>query len=182
MRRGGAADRRAAGLRRLRAGRAARRRGAPASVSRAAVKSRSASRSAQHLLQVMDHATLTDNTGRRRTSARRCADHDVERRVAELSARSFGFGIGDDAAPQPRRAGRRTPSSACSAPSSATGSTRRAFLRLTPRVMETIVEKFILQLEAQLSERRVEISLVPGTRLAGDEGLRPDLWRAPPRA
>jgi ATP-dependent Clp protease ATP-binding subunit ClpA len=35
---------------------------------------------------------------------------------------------------------------------------------LSPTVMETIVEKFILQLEAQLSERRVAITLQPEAR------------------
>ena len=35
---------------------------------------------------------------------------------------------------------------------------------LTPTVMETIVEKFILQLEAQLAERHVAITLSPEAR------------------
>ena len=49
--------------------------------------------------------------------------------------------------------------------------------------METIVEKFILQLEAQLAERHVAITLdAGGARLAGDEGLRPGLRRAAARA
>jgi ATP-dependent Clp protease ATP-binding subunit ClpA len=44
-----------------------------------------------------------------------------------------------------------------------------SFGPLTPGVMETIVEKFILQLEAQLAERRVAITLQPEARhwLAG---------------
>ena len=33
--------------------------------------------------------------------------------------------------------------------------------------METIVEKFILQLEAQLAERRIAITLEPAARGAG---------------
>ena len=39
-----------------------------------------------------------------------------------------------------------------------------SFGPLTPAVMETIVEKFILQLEAQLAERRVAITLEPEAR------------------
>jgi ATP-dependent Clp protease ATP-binding subunit ClpA len=39
------------------------------------------------------------------------------------------------------------------------------FQSLSPSVMETIVEKFILQLEAQLSERRVAIVLEPEARV-----------------
>ena len=38
------------------------------------------------------------------------------------------------------------------------------FKPLTPAVMETIVEKFILQLEAQLAERRIAITLEPDAR------------------
>jgi ATP-dependent Clp protease ATP-binding subunit ClpA len=39
------------------------------------------------------------------------------------------------------------------------------FKSLSPDVMETIVEKFILQLEAQLAERRVAITLTPEARV-----------------
>jgi ATP-dependent Clp protease ATP-binding subunit ClpA len=38
------------------------------------------------------------------------------------------------------------------------------FLPLTPSAMETIVEKFVLQLEAQLAERRIAITLEPAAR------------------
>ncbi len=38
------------------------------------------------------------------------------------------------------------------------------FKPLTPDVMETIVDKFIIQLEEQLAERRIAITLLPGAR------------------
>jgi ATP-dependent Clp protease ATP-binding subunit ClpA len=38
------------------------------------------------------------------------------------------------------------------------------FKALTPEAMETIVDKFILQLESQLSDRRVAIALMPEAR------------------
>jgi ATP-dependent Clp protease ATP-binding subunit ClpA len=38
------------------------------------------------------------------------------------------------------------------------------FRPLTPAAMETIVEKFVLQLEGQLAERRVAITLTPDAR------------------
>ena len=58
-----------------------------------------------------------------------------------------------------------------------------SFGPLTPAVMETIVEKFILQLEAQLAERRVAITLEPEARdVAGRKGLRSGLRRAAARA
>jgi ATP-dependent Clp protease ATP-binding subunit ClpA len=48
------------------------------------------------------------------------------------------------------------------------------FNSLTPDVMETIVEKFILQLEAQLAERHVAITLSPEARAwLGKKGYDP---------
>ena len=48
--------------------------------------------------------------------------------------------------------------------------------------METIVDKFVLELEAQLRERKVAIELEPEARtLPGQEGLRPGLRRAAAR-
>jgi ATP-dependent Clp protease ATP-binding subunit ClpA len=38
------------------------------------------------------------------------------------------------------------------------------FKALTPEAMETIVDKFILQLESQLADRRVAITLAPAAR------------------
>ena len=38
------------------------------------------------------------------------------------------------------------------------------FRPLTPAAMETIVEKFVMQLEAQLAERHVAITLTPEAR------------------
>ena len=48
------------------------------------------------------------------------------------------------------------------------------FGALTPEVMETIVEKFVLELEAQLRERRVAITLTPEARAyLGKKGYDP---------
>ena len=52
----------------------------------------------QHLLQVMDHATLTNNTGRKADFRQVVLIMTSNAGSRELSARSFGFGIGDDAA------------------------------------------------------------------------------------
>src|SRR5262249_40425027 len=57
-----------------------------------------------------------------------------------------------------------------------------SFGPLTPAVMETIVEKFILQLESQLAERRVAIELEPHARAwLAVKGVDP-LYRARPLA
>ena len=114
------------------------------------------------LLQVMDHATLTDNNGRQADFRHVVVIMTTNAGSREASAGTIGFN--DD------RAG------------SAQGRMKFAIERvfspefrnrldaivtfgaLTPDVMEMIVEKFILQLEAQLAERHVAIMLEPEAR------------------
>ena len=114
------------------------------------------------LLQVMDHATLTDNGGRRADFRHAVVIMTSNAGSREASAPPIGFGDDRPAAAQGRMA------SAVERVFSPEFRNRLdavvAFDRLTPDVMETIVEKFILQLEAQLSERRVAISLQPAAR------------------
>ncbi len=114
------------------------------------------------LLQVMDHASLTDNQGRK-------ADfrHVVLIMTSNAGSREMsqsGIGYGSD--------------SAKDAPSQAKKAVERLFSpefrnrldaivtfdALSEDVMETIVEKFILELEAQLRERRVAFTLLPEAR------------------
>ena len=133
------------------------------------------------LLQVMDHATLTDNTGRKADFRNVVLILTSNAGSREMSAASIGFAdraraatvrttpaVPPPASPRPR-------SSACSHRSSATVSTRSSrSAGLSPDVMETIVEKFILQLEAQLAERHVAITLTPEARAwLAAQGLRP---------
>ena len=111
------------------------------------------------LLQVMDHATLTDNGGRKADFRHVILILTSNAGSREASAGAIGFG--DDRA------------------TTAKGRMKAAIERifspefrnrldgiipfdpLTPATMETIVEKFILQLESQLAERRVAITLEP---------------------
>ena len=114
------------------------------------------------LLQVMDHATLTDNNGRKADFRQVVVIMTSNAGSREASAAPIGFG--ED----------RT--------SSGKGRTKAAIERafspefrnrldaivtfdtLAPGVVETIVEKFVLQLETQLAERRVAITLQPDAR------------------
>ena len=114
------------------------------------------------LLQVMDHATLTDNSGRKADFRHVILILTSNAGSREASAGAIGFG--DDRA------------------TTAKGRMKAAIERifspefrnrldgiipfdpLTPATMETIVEKFILQLESQLAERRVAITLEPPAR------------------
>ena len=114
------------------------------------------------LLQVMDHATLTDNSGRR-------ADfrHAVVIMTSNAGSREAGapvIGFGDD---RPASAQGRMMSAIERVFSPEFRNRLDAivsFEPLTSAVMEMIVEKFILQLEAQLAERQVAISLLPEAR------------------
>ena len=56
------------------------------------------------------------------------------------------------------------------------------FRSLTPAAMESIVEKFVLQLEGQLAERHVAITLTPEARAwLATKGLRSGVRRAAAR-
>jgi len=123
------------------------------------------------LLQVMDHATLTDNTGRKADFRQVILIMTSNAGSREMSAGAIGYA--DDS---------RSEQGAASLERTALARSKAAiekafspefrnrldaivtFHRLTPTVMETIVEKFILQLEAQLAERRVAFQLTPEAR------------------
>ena len=123
------------------------------------------------LLQVMDHATLTDNNGRKADFRQVVLIMTSNAGSREMSVGSIGFwessstSRGVDA-----RAKVATQRSKQAIDKIFSPEFRNrldaivTFDPLSPAVMETIVEKFILQLEAQLAERRVVISLEPEAR------------------
>ncbi|HET9371560.1 MAG TPA: ATP-dependent Clp protease ATP-binding subunit ClpA [Vicinamibacterales bacterium] len=123
------------------------------------------------LLQVMDHATLTDNTGRKADFRNVVLILTSNAGSREMSAKSIGFAegaAGDEHEKGARRAADIKSKAAIERVFSPEFRNRLdaivTFGRLTPEVMETIVEKFILQLESQLAERRVAITLNPAAR------------------
>ena len=142
------------------------------------------------LLQVMDHATLTDNNGRKADFRQVVLIMTSNAGSREMSAGSIGFaeagttGDVEDARQKARSRGRSRRSSGVFSPEFRNRlDAIVTFGPLTPAVMETIVEKFILQLEAQLAERRVAITLEPEARAwLAREGLRSRLRRAAARA
>jgi ATP-dependent Clp protease ATP-binding subunit ClpA len=123
------------------------------------------------LLQVMDHATLTDNTGRKADFRNVVLILTSNAGSRELSAKAIGFSEGQSNESQ-EDALRRTAAGKSKAAIERVFSPEFrnrldaivTFKSLTPEVMETIVEKFILQLEAQLAERHVAIALTPEAR------------------
>ncbi len=114
------------------------------------------------LLQVMDHATLTDNSGRRADFRHAVVIMTSNAGSREAGAPVIGFGEDRPASAQGRMM------SAIERVFSPEFRNRLdaivSFDPLTPSVMEMIVEKFVLQLEAQLAERQVAISLLPEAR------------------
>ena len=119
------------------------------------------------LLQVMDHATLTDNNGRKADFRQVVVIMTSNAGSREASAAPIGFG--DDRA----KSGKGRTKAAIERAFSPEFRNRLdaivTFDSLAPGVVETIVEKFVLQLETQLAERRVAIALEPAARawLAG---------------
>ena len=114
------------------------------------------------LLQVMDHATLTDNSGRKADFQHVILIMTSNAGSREAITGTIGFGDEQEA----------------SSKSQIKAAIERAFspefrnrldgvitfAALLPTTIETIVEKFILQLESQLAERRVAIALEPEAR------------------
>jgi ATP-dependent Clp protease ATP-binding subunit ClpA len=123
------------------------------------------------LLQVMDHATLTDNTGRKADFRNVVLILTSNAGSREMSAKTIGFaeGTSDEERDEARRRIAAGKSMAAIERVFSPEFRNRldaivTFKNLTPHVMETIVEKFVLQLEAQLAERHVAITLAPEAR------------------
>jgi ATP-dependent Clp protease ATP-binding subunit ClpA len=124
------------------------------------------------LLQVMDHATLTDNNGRKADFRQVVLIMTSNAGSRELSAGAIGFwesGSAARAVESRQNVARQRARQAIEKVFSPEFRNRLdaivPFGPLTPAVMETIVEKFVLQLEAQLAERRVAITLEPDARI-----------------
>ena len=123
------------------------------------------------LLQVMDHATLTDNSGRKADFRQVVLIMTSNAGSRELSGASIGFsegGSSERAVDSRLKVSTQRSKQAIERVFSPEFRNRLdaivTFGPLTPAVMETIVEKFILQLESQLAERRVAIALEPEAR------------------
>ena len=123
------------------------------------------------LLQVMDHAALTDNTGRKADFRNVVLILTSNAGSRELSAQTIGFadsGAGDAHAERVRRASATRSKAAVERVFSPEFRNRLdaivTFRPLSAPVMEEIVEKFVLQLEQQLGERHVAITLTPEAR------------------
>ncbi len=114
------------------------------------------------LLQVMDHATLTDNTGRKADFRQVVLIMTSNAGSREMSAATIGFA--GDRARDAKSRGKQAIEKLFTPEFRNRLDAVVNFKSLTPEVMETIVDKFVLELEAQLRERKVAIELRPEAR------------------
>jgi ATP-dependent Clp protease ATP-binding subunit ClpA len=108
------------------------------------------------LLQVMDHATLTDNTGKRADFRNVILMMTSNAGAREMSNQSIGFGdIGYDAKNKSEKAIEKffSPEFRNRLDAIIT------FNPLTVEIMERVVEKFMKELSVQLSNKRVTMTL-----------------------
>jgi ATP-dependent Clp protease ATP-binding subunit ClpA len=161
-------DRCASGLCRLRPGRPSDRRDRPASALRPPARRdrEGASGRVQHPLQVMDHGTLTDHNGRKVDFRNVILIMTSNAGAADMQKAAIGFG-------RDRREGEDT----AAIERTFTPEFRNrldAVISFAPLGRETIlsvVEKFVLQLEAQLMDRNVTIELTrPAAEWLAEEG------------
>ncbi len=122
------------------------------------------------LLQVMDHATLTDNTGRKADFRNTVLILTSNAGSRDMSAAAIGFSD-DTERGEGERHGRQAAGKAKTAIERVFSPEFRnrldaivTFKPLGAAAIETIVDKFILQMESQLSDRHVAIALTPEAR------------------
>jgi ATP-dependent Clp protease ATP-binding subunit ClpA len=112
------------------------------------------------LLQVMDHATLTDNNGRKADFRHVILIMTTNAGAQELSARRVGFGSDHSDPGNARNAIERTFSPEFRNRLDAWVS----FESLPPEVIAKVVDKLVRELESQLLEKKVRIELTPAGR------------------
>jgi len=110
------------------------------------------------LLQVMDHATLTDNQGREADFRHVTLIMTSNAGAREMMARGIGFGSGraGDGGKEIER---------LFSPEFRNRLDEIvSFDALGPEVMERVVDKFVTEVESQLKERKISLELTPAAR------------------
>jgi ATP-dependent Clp protease ATP-binding subunit ClpA len=128
------------------------------------------------LLQVMDHSTLTDNSGRKADFRNVILIMTTNAGARELASRSIGFVTGKKGKDQ-------TAINRIFAPEFRNRlDAIVTFASLNHEAMENVVDKLIRELEGQLAEKRVTIKLTPAAKSwLAKEGYDPDFGARPLR-
>jgi ATP-dependent Clp protease ATP-binding subunit ClpA len=126
------------------------------------------------LLQVMDHATLTDNQGREADFRHVTLIMTSNAGAREMQARGIGFGAG-------RAGDGKKEIERLFSPEFRNRLDEIVYFNdLPPEVMGKVVEKFVKEVEAQLAERRVTLSLTDAARSwLAEKGFDPDFGARP---
>ena len=111
------------------------------------------------LLQVMDHATLTDNNGKKADFRNIILIMTTNAGGREMSGAALGFAHNSNAGK-----GKEAIEKMFSPEFRNRLDATLFFNSLSPAVIEKVVDKFITQLDAQLNERKVTIQLDPAAR------------------
>jgi ATP-dependent Clp protease ATP-binding subunit ClpA len=126
------------------------------------------------LLQVMDHATLTDNQGREADFRHVVLIMTSNAGAREMAAKAIGFGGGR------RGDGAREIERLFSPEFRNRLDEVVRFAALSPEVMARVVDKFVRELEAQLAERKIELTLTQRARdWLAEKGYDPDFGARP---
>ncbi len=130
------------------------------------------------LLQVMDHATLTDNNGKKADFRNVVLLMTSNAGAREMSSSSIGFG-GIEAEAKAAK-GLKAVENLFSPEFRNRLDGIVSFSGLTIDIMERIVDKFIKELEGQLSEKKVRLDLSPSARLwLAENGYDPTFGARP---
>lgn len=131
------------------------------------------------LLQVMDHATLTDNNGKKADFRNVILLMTSNAGAREMSSASIGFG-GTSAVDSRVGKGMKAIENLFSPEFRNRLDGIIAFNGLSPTVMEKIVEKFIKEMEDQLKEKQVRLELTPAARAwLAEKGYDPTFGARP---
>ncbi len=123
------------------------------------------------LLQVMDHATLTDNTGRKADFRNVILMMTSNAGSREMSQQTIGFG---DVHRDTESKGKKAIEKLFSPEFRNRLDDIINFNSLTPAIMEKVVDKFIDELNGQLSIKKVSLTITPETRSwMADKGYDP---------
>ena len=130
------------------------------------------------LLQIMDHATLTDNNGKKADFRNVILLMTSNAGAREMSSASIGFGQKED---EHRAAkGMKAIENLFSPEFRNRLDGIITFNGLSIEIMEKIVDKFITEMEGQLAEKRVRLELSPAARLwLAERGYDPTFGARP---
>jgi len=127
------------------------------------------------LLQVMDHATLTDNNGRKADFRNIILIMTTNAGARELSGSPLGFGIRSNAGK-----GKEAIEKMFSPEFRNRLDAMIAFNSLSPEIIERVVDKFIMELDLQLNDKKVFLQLSPrARRWLAEKGYDPTFGARP---